>query len=99
MKQSPKVVPSDTVGEGQSASQVKEPQPNMETEISGEAINCDTFQKSKISTDREFITPISGASSNKSESIPIISSTNIFGKANNDLFRSKLSEIEIMSQA
>ena len=34
-----------------------------------------------------------------SASIPIISSTDIFGKANNDLFRSKLSEIEIMSQA
>ena len=73
MKQSPKVVSSDTVGEGQSASQVKEPQPDMGTEISKEAINCDTFQKSKISTNREFIAPISGASSNKSESIPIIS--------------------------
>lgn len=100
VKQSPRVVPSDIVEEGRSASQAKKPQPDMETEISEEASNCDTFQKSKISTNREFIAPILGASSNKSESIPIISSTNIFGTANNeDLFRSKLSKIEIMSQA
>lgn len=45
--------------------------------------------------DREFVALISGASSNKSESIPIISSTYIFGKANKeDLFRSKLLEID-----
>ena len=72
-------MPGDTVEEGRSASQAEEPQPNMETEISRETINCDMFQKSKISTDREFIAPISGASSNKFESIPIISSTYIFG--------------------
>ena len=71
----------------------------MGTEISEEAINCDTFQKSKILTNKEFIAPILGASSNKSESIPIISSTDIFGKANNDLSHSEFSKSEIMSQA
>lgn len=45
--------------------------------------------------DREFVALTSGASSNKSESIPIISSTYIFGKANKeDLFHSKLLEID-----